>query len=250
MDSSDFRSRFFPEASKAMTPVMLILSVIAIIYGAIICLGQSDLKRLIAYSSVSHMGFVTLGIFALNNQGVEGGILQMINHGVVTGALFLSVGIVYDRTHSRQIADYGGLATTMPIYASFFMVFTLASIGLPSTNGFIGEFLILLGGFTANKLIGILAATGVIIGAAYMLWLYQRAFFMRMNEKIIGLPDMDLRETLTLLPLIVLVFWIGVYPNSFLSFMHVSVEHLLNRVNMGSGLDNINIAKTILEVVR
>ncbi len=245
-----FSLPLFPEASKAMTPVMLILSVIAIIYGAVICLGQTDLKRLIAYSSVSHMGFVTLGIFALNSQGVEGGILQMINHGVVTGALFLSVGIVYDRTHSRQIAHYGGLATIMPIYASFFMVFTLASIGLPSTNGFIGEFLILLGGFTANKLIGVLAATGVIIGAAYMLWLYQRVFFMKINEKIIGLPDMDLRETLTLLPLLILVFWIGVYPNSFLSFMHVSVEHLLNRVNMGSSVDNINIAKTLLEVVR
>ncbi len=244
-----FSLPLFPDASKAMTPVMLILSVIAIIYGAVICLGQTDLKRLIAYSSVSHMGFVTLGIFALNNQGVEGGILQMINHGVVTGALFLSVGIVYDRTHSRQIADYGGLATIMPIYASFFMVFTLASIGLPSTNGFIGEFLILLGAFTANKLIGVLAATGVIIGAAYMLWLYRRVFFMKINEKIIGLPDMDLRETLTLLPLIVLVFWIGVYPNSFLSFMHVSVEHLLNRVNTSGGLE-INIAKTILEVVR
>lgn len=244
-----FSLPLFPDASKAMTPVMLILSVIAIIYGAVICLGQTDLKRLIAYSSVSHMGFVTLGIFALNSQGVEGGILQMVNHGVVTGALFLSVGIIYDRTHSRQIADYGGLATIMPIYASFFMVFTLASIGLPSTNGFIGEFLILLGGFTANKLIGVLAATGVIIGAAYMLWLYQRVFFMKINEKIIGLPDMDLRETLTLLPLIVLVFWIGVYPNSFLSFMHVSVEHLLNRVNTSGGFE-ISIAKTILEVVK
>ncbi len=153
------------------------LSVIGIIYGAVICLAQTDLKRLIAYSSVSHMGFVTLGIFALNTQGLEGGILQMINHGVVTGALFLSVGVVYERTHTRKIADYGGLATIMPIYASFFMVFTLASIGFPATNGFIGEFLILLGGFAANKLAGVLACTGIIIGAGYMLWLYQRVFF-------------------------------------------------------------------------
>ncbi|MBE0427508.1 MAG: NADH-quinone oxidoreductase subunit M [Nitrospirae bacterium] len=244
-----FSLPLFPEASKAMTPVMLILSVIAIIYGAVICLGQTDLKRLIAYSSVSHMGFVTLGIFALNSQGVEGGILQMVNHGVVTGALFLSVGIVYDRTHSRQIADYGGLSTHMPIYAAFFMVFTLASVGFPGTNGFIGEFLVLLGGFTANKLIGVLAATGVILGAAYMLWLYQRVFFMAVNPKVVGLPDMDIRETLTLVPLIVLVFWIGVYPNSFLSFMHASVEHLLERVNMAGSLQEANIAKTIMEGV-
>ncbi len=188
-----FSLPLFPDASVAMTPIMLTLSIIAIIYGAVICLGQTDLKRLIAYSSVSHMGFVTLGIFALNSQGLEGGILQMLNHGVVTGALFLSVGVIYDRTHSRQIADYGGLSTHMPIYASFFMVFTLASIGFPLTNGFIGEFLILLGGFTANKLVGVLAATGVIIGATYMLWLYQKIFFMAVNPKVIGLPDMDVR---------------------------------------------------------
>jgi NADH-quinone oxidoreductase subunit M len=244
-----FSLPLFPEASKAMTPAMLTLSVIAIIYGAVICLAQTDLKRLIAYSSVSHMGFVTLGIFALNIQGLEGGILQMLNHGVVTGALFLSVGIVYDRTHSRQIADYGGLATVMPIYAAFFMVFTLASVGLPGTNGFIGEFLILLGGFAANKLAGVLACTGIIIGAGYMLWLYQKIFFMEINKKIIGLPDMDIRETITLVPLIVLVLWIGIYPNSFLSFMHASVQHLLERVNAG-GVQEVNIAKTILEVVR
>jgi NADH-quinone oxidoreductase subunit M len=244
-----FSIPLFPEAAKVMTPAMLTLSVIAIIYGAVICLGQTDLKRLIAYSSVSHMGFVTLGIFALNSQGLEGGLLQMINHGVVTGALFLSVGIVYDRTHTRMIADYGGLATTMPVYASFFMVFTLASIGLPATNGFIGEFLIILGGFTANRLAGILAATGIIIGAGYMLWLYQRVFFMRMNKKVAGLNDMDIRETITLIPMLILVFWIGVYPTPFLGFMHASIQHLIERVNMSGGQE-INIAKAILEVVR
>jgi NADH-quinone oxidoreductase subunit M len=244
-----FSLPLLPEASKAMTPVMMTLSVIGIIYGAVICLAQTDLKRLIAYSSVSHMGFVTLGIFALNSQGLEGGILQMLNHGVVTGALFLSVGIVYDRTHTRKIADYGGLASTMPIYAAFFMVFTLASIGLPATNGFIGEFLILLGGFTANKLAGVLASTGIIIGAWYMLWLYQRVFFMDINEKVIGLPDMDVRESLTLIPMLLLVFWIGVYPNSFLGFMHVTVQHLLERVNSG-GMQEASVAKTIMEVVR
>ncbi len=244
-----FSLPLFPEASKAMVPVMMTLSVIAIIYGAVICLAQTDLKRLIAYSSVSHMGFVTLGIFALNVQGLEGGILQMLNHGVVTGALFLSVGIVYERTHTRKIADYGGLASVMPIYAAFFMVFTLAAVGLPGTNGFVGEFLILLGGFTANKLAGVLATTGIIVGAGYMLWLYQNVFFVEINKKIVGLPDMDVRETITLIPLILLVLWIGVYPNSFLSFMHVSVDHLLERVNM-AGVQEASVAKTILEVIR
>jgi NADH-quinone oxidoreductase subunit M len=244
-----FSLPLLPEASKAMTPVMMTLSVIGIIYGAVICLAQTDLKRLIAYSSVSHMGFVTLGIFALNSQGLEGGILQMINHGIVTGGLFLSVGIVYDRTHTRKIADYGGLATVMPNYAAFFMVFTLASIGLPATNGFIGEFLILLGGFTANKLAGVVASIGIIIGAGYMLWLYQRVFFMEINKKVFGLMDMDVRETITLIPLVVLVLWIGVYPSSFLGFMHASVQHLIERVNTG-GVPEANLARVIMEVVR
>lgn len=245
-----FSLPLLPEASKAMTPIMLTLSVIGIIYGAVICLAQTDLKRLIAYSSVSHMGFVTLGIFALNTQGLEGGILQMINHGIVTGGLFLSVGVVYEKTHTRKIADYGGLATEMPIYAAFFMVFTLASIGLPGTNGFIGEFLILLGGFAANKLAGVLACTGIIIGAGYMLWLYQRVFFMEVNAKLHGLVDMDIRETLTLLPMMLLVFWIGVYPNSFLSFLHPTVQHLIERLNIPAGMQEVQIAKTILEVIR
>jgi NADH-quinone oxidoreductase subunit M len=228
-----FSIPLFPQAAKAMIVPMLVLSVIAIIYGAIVCLAQTDLKRLIAYSSVSHMGFVTLGIFAMNVQGLEGGILQMVNHGIVTGALFLSVGVIYERTHSREISDYGGVATVLPIYAAFFMVFTLASIGLPGLNGFIGEFLIILGGFTASKWAGVFAATGIIIGAAYMLWLYQRVFFMETNQKVAGLHDMNMREIITLLPMIILIFWIGVYPDTFLSFMHPSVEHLLQRVNSG-----------------
>ncbi|HXX58290.1 MAG TPA: NADH-quinone oxidoreductase subunit M [Thermodesulfovibrionales bacterium] len=226
-----FSIPLFPDAAKAMTAPMLVLSVIAIIYGAVVCLAQTDLKRLIAYSSVSHMGFVTLGIFALNIQGLEGGILQMINHGVITGGLFLSVGIIYDRTHSREIRDYGGLATVLPVYAAFFMVLTLASIGLPGLNGFIGEFLIILGGFTASKWAGVFAATGIIIGAAYMLWLYQRVFFMETNERVLGLSDMDLREVVTLIPMIILIFWIGVYPDSFLSFLHPSVQHLIDRLH-------------------
>ncbi len=230
-----FSMPLFPDATKAMMVPMLALSVIAIIYGAVVCLAQTDLKRLIAYSSVSHMGFVTLGIFALNVQGLEGGILQMLNHGVVTGALFLSVGVIYDRTHSREISDYGGLATVLPVYASFFMVFTLASIGLPGMNGFVGEFLIILGGFTVSKWAGFFAATGIIIGAAYMLWLYQRVFFLETNPKVSGLKDMSAREIVTLLPMIVLIFWIGVYPNTFLSFMHPSIAHLLERVHSSGG---------------
>jgi NADH-quinone oxidoreductase subunit M len=158
---------------------------------------------------------------------VEGGILQMINHGVVTGALFLSVGIVYDRTHSRQIGDYGGLASVMPVYAGFFMLFTLASIGLPGTNGFIGEFLILLGTFKASKLAAAFAATGIIIGAGYMLYLYKRVFFDETNEKIVGLEPMNLREAITLVVMALFVVWIGVYPNAFLKVMHTSVAHLL-----------------------
>ena len=228
-----FSLPLLPDASREMAPIMLALSVVAIIYGGIICLAQTDLKRLIAYSSVSHMGFVTLGIFALNTQGVEGGILQMLNHGIVTGALFLSVGIIYDRTHTRVIADYGGVASVMPIYASLFIVFTFASVGLPATNGFVGEFLILLGGFRASQWAGVLSATGIIIGAGYMLWLYQRVFFMETTPKVAGLQDVTTRELMTLLPMVVLIFWIGIYPNAYLSFMHPSVQHLLERVNGG-----------------
>jgi NADH-quinone oxidoreductase subunit M len=244
-----FSMPILPDASRAMTPVMMALSVIAIIYGGVICLAQTDLKRLIAYSSVSHMGFVTLGIFALNTQGMEGGVLQMINHGIVTGALFLSIGAIYDRTHTRQIADYGGVASAMPTYAALFMVFTLASIGLPSTNGFVGEFLIILGGFSANQWAGVLAATGIIIGAGYMLWLYQRVFFMQTNPKVAGLSDIDGREIIALLPMIIMIFWIGIYPNTFLGFMHESVSHLIERVNAG-GMHGPAVAKNIVEILR
>ncbi|MCX8030991.1 MAG: NADH-quinone oxidoreductase subunit M [Thermodesulfovibrionales bacterium] len=242
-----FSIPLFPQAAKDMAPVMIVLSVIAIIYGAVICLAQTDFKRLIAYSSVSHMGFVTLGIFALNMQGIQGGILQMINHGIVTGALFLSIGIIYERTHTRELANYGGVATAMPVYAAFFMVFTLASIGLPGTNGFIGEFLILLGGFMAWKLMGILACTGIIIGAGYMLWLYQKVFWLEVNPNAHYHEDLNEREFLTLLPLIALVLWIGFYPNTFLSFMEVSVQGLLDRVNVAT---TQQITQNIVEVIK
>jgi NADH-quinone oxidoreductase subunit M len=186
-----FSLPILPDATREMMLPMLILSVIAIVYGAIICLAQTDLKRLIAYSSVSHMGFVTLGLFALNQRGLEGSILQMINHGVITGALFLAIGMIYERTHTREIAAYGGLASTMPIFSGFFLLFTLAAVGLPGTNGFVGEFLILLGGFERLPWTAVCAATGLILGAWYMLWLYQRMFFNEVREEMRGLPELE-----------------------------------------------------------
>ncbi|MBI4843411.1 MAG: NADH-quinone oxidoreductase subunit M [Nitrospirae bacterium] len=231
-----FSIPMFPAAAEFFAPVLLLLSVIAIIYGAFVCFAQKDLKRLIAYSSVSHMGFVTLGIFAFNTQGLEGGILQMLNHGVITGALFLMVGIIYERTHTRQIADYGGFARLVPWYAGIFMVFTLAAIGLPGTNGFIGEFLIILGAFSRQKFFGILAATGIILGAGYMLRLYQKIFFEAPREGLF-VSDIGMREALTLIPLIALVFWMGMFPNVFLGYIHASVQHLMYRyeINLNTG---------------
>jgi NADH-quinone oxidoreductase subunit M len=249
-----FSMPMFPEATKIFMGPILILSIIAIIYGALVCFAQKDFKRLIAYSSVSHMGFVTLGLFAMNTQGVEGGILQMLNHGIVTGALFLMVGIIYERTHTRMIADYGGFAKLVPWYAGFFIILTLASIGLPGTNGFIGEFLIIFGAFKAKKILGVLAATGIILGAGYMLWLYQRIFFENANpdyEPSGHHPVWDLtaREVITMVPLIVFIFWIGFYPNTFLDYMHASVEHLIERVNstVYTGRENL-IANFISEI--
>ncbi len=230
-----FSMPILPQATQAMMIPMIVLSLIGIVYGAIICLAQTDLKRLIAYSSVSHMGFITLGIYSLNSQGVEGGILQMINHGVVTGALFLCIGMVYERTHTRVIKDYGGLASTMPVFGSFFLLFTLAAVGLPATNGFIGEFLILLGSFINRPWAAFFAATGLILGAWYMLWLYQRIFFNPVSKKVVGLPELSTREIITLLPMVGLVFWIGLYPDAMLSFMHVSVTHLIDQVHGSAG---------------
>lgn len=233
-----FSIPMFPDATRFFLLPIFILSVIAIIYGALVCFAQKDLKRLIAYSSVSHMGFVTLGIFALNSQGVEGGILQMINHGIITGALFLMIGMIYERTHTRMIADYGGFAAAVPWYAGFFLIFTLASIGFPSTNGFIGEFLIILGAFKARMLFGVLAATGVILGAGYMLRLYQRIFFEKFKAAH-QLTDIDFREVIILVPLIILVFWIGIYPETFLGYMHPSVEHLIEKFNSSPNGTNL-----------
>lgn len=226
-----FSLPMFPDATVTFAPYILALSLVAIIYGALVTLVQTDLKKLIAYSSVSHMGFVTLGIFALNRQGIEGGIMQMVNHGIITGALFLLIGIIYERTHSREISAYGGIARSVPRYASFFVLFVLASLGLPGLNGFVGEFLVLLGAFQRDRVVGVLAMTGIILAAVYLLWMTQRVLFQEMthpeNEK---LADIDTREFITLLPLAVLVVFLGVYPNPALSVMHASVDQMMAKM--------------------
>ena len=201
----------FPEATIAYLPYICILSVIAIIYGALVAMVQKDIKSLVAFSSVSHMGFVMLGLFALNMQGLEGAVMQMINHGISTGALFLLVGMIYERRHTRMIEDFGGIAKVMPLFTVVFMIVTLSSIGLPLTNGFVGEFLILLGMFKTNYIYATLAATGVILSACYMLWMFQRVFYGEVTkEENKKLLDLNLREKVILLPLIILIFFIGI----------------------------------------
>ena len=225
----------FPNASLSAAWWISVLAIIGIIYGAWVAMVQKDAKRLVAFSSVSHLGFVMLGMFAFTVQGMEGGILQMINHGLSTGALFLVVGMIYERRHTRLISEYGGLSRVMPIYATFFMIFTLSSIGLPGLNGFVGEFLILLGTFVVNQPRAILAATGVIFAAVYMLWMYKRVFFgVVTNPKNLGLPDLNVREVVVLLPLVILIGWIGVYPKPFLERMEPSVVHLIQQVKAKS----------------
>ncbi|MCH8291241.1 NADH-quinone oxidoreductase subunit M [Candidatus Poribacteria bacterium] len=223
----------FPEGVAAYTPLVVTLSVIGIIYGALVAMVQPDLKKLIAYSSVSHLGFVVLGLFALNNQGVQGSILQMINHGLSTGALFLLVGMIYERRHTRMISDFGGLSKQMPIFATFFLIVTLSSIGLPGLNGFIGEFMILLGSFISGEfsiVYAIIATTGVILAAVYMLWMFQRVMFGELdNPKNQVLKDLNLREIVVLIPIVIFIVWIGVYPKPFLSRMEKSVNHVLTQ---------------------
>ncbi len=227
-----FSLPLFPYASHQFVPLIACLALVGIIYGALVALVQEDLKKLVAYSSVSHLGFVMLGIFVFNVQGMEGGILQMINHGLSTGALFLIVGMLYERRHTRLIADYGGLTKKMPMLAIFFLVMTLSSIGLPGLNGFVGEFLVLVGTFKANKLYAVLAATGVILSACYMLWMFQRVMFNKMtNPENKKLKDINKREWAMLLPITILVFWIGIYPKPIISRMDASVNHLLTQVD-------------------
>jgi NADH-quinone oxidoreductase subunit M len=223
-----FAVPLFPVAAIKAIPIISILALIGIIYGALVSMMQIDLKKLVAFSSVSHLGFVMLGLFAFNVQGVQGSVYQMLNHGVSTGALFLIVGMVYERRHTRLIADFGGLATVMPVFATFFMIVALSSIALPGTNGFVGEFLILLGAFKANPVYGALGATGVILAAAYMLWMFQRVMFGAIrHEENRGLKDLNLREIVTLVPIIVLIVWMGVYPQFFFKKMDLSVQRFL-----------------------
>jgi NADH-quinone oxidoreductase subunit M len=234
-----FSLPILPEATRAFVPMMVVLSIVGIVYGALVALAQKDWKRLVAYSSVSHMGLVMLGMFALNPVGITGSIFQQLNHGISTGALFLLVGIVYERRHTREISDYGGLSKVMPVYAAVFMVMTMSSIGLPTLNGFIGEFLILQGVFVANhpflgggKIWAAFAASGIVLGAAYMLYLYQRTMFGKVdNPKNEKLMDLSGREFATFAPLIVLAVWMGLYPKPFLDRLNTSVGRVIARVS-------------------
>lgn len=228
-----FSLPMFPDATVYFTPLMFALSIMAVIYTSLVALVQEDMKKLIAYSSVAHMGFVTVGTFTLTVQGIEGAIYQMLSHGVVSAALFLVVGVVYDRVHSREISVYGGLAERMPVYALTFMLFMLASVGLPGTGGFVGEFLVLVGVFQVNTWVAAFTATGVILGAAYMLYLYRRIVFGKLDkENLMKLADMTPREVAVFAPLIILTLWMGIYPVSFLDMMHASVDNLIQRVDV------------------
>jgi NADH-quinone oxidoreductase subunit M len=227
-----FSLPMLPDATRASVWWVVGLSLIGIVYGALVALAQKDWKRLVAYSSVSHMGMVMLGMFALNPVGLSGSIIQQLNHGISTGALFLIVGIVYERRHTREIAEYGGLSKVMPVYAAIFMVMMMSSIGLPTLNGFIGELLILQGAFTANIWWAVVAASSLVLGAAYMLWLYQRTMFGKIeNPKNEKLADLSPREVATFVPLIVLAVWIGIYPKPFLDRLAPTVTAVIARVN-------------------
>ncbi|HBO91213.1 MAG TPA: NADH-quinone oxidoreductase subunit M [Acidobacteria bacterium] len=235
-----FSLPILPDATVSFVPLIAGLSIVGIIYGALVALSQSDWKRLVAYSSVSHMGLVMLGMFALTPVGITGSIIQQINHGISTGALFLIVGIVYERRHTREISEYGGLSKTMPVYAAVFLIMTMSSIGLPTLNGFIGEILILQGIFVVSKWWAAVAATGIVLGAAYMLWLYQRTMFGTIdNPKNEGLADLNVRELATFVPLIILAVWIGLYPSPFLRRLETSVERVMTRVNADYAPQNV-----------
>ena len=217
-----------PEATQYFAPLIFGLSIVAVIYTSLVALVQEDMKKLIAYSSVAHMGFVTIGAFVMNMQGVQGSIFQMLSHGIVSAALFLCVGVVYDRMHTREIAAYGGLVHRMPRYAFTFMFFTLASVGLPGLSGFVGEFLVLVGTFKANTWVAFLAATGLILGAAYALWLYRKIIFGELTkDSLKAILDMNRREIAVFAPLVLITLWMGIYPNSFLDPMAPAVDKLI-----------------------
>jgi NADH-quinone oxidoreductase subunit M len=231
-----FNLPLFPQSTVYFAPYVSVLAVIGIIYGALVAMIQKDMKKLVAYSSVSHLGFVVLGIFALTPEAVQGAVIQMINHGLSTGALFLLVGVIYERTHTREIAYYGGIAKLVPIYATILMIVSLSSIGLPGLNGFIGEFLILLGSFKSQVLNSywfvIFGATGVIFAAVYLLWMYERVVWGRVtNPKLEGLKDMNTRELVVLIPILIFIVWIGVYPSTFLNVSASATQSILHSVS-------------------
>ncbi len=234
-----FSFPLFPQSAQVFAPYLATLAVIGIIYGALVSMVQTDMKKLVAYSSVSHLGFVVLGICSLNEEGIQGSILQMVNHGLSTGALFLLVGMIYDRRHTREISEFGGIAKVMPLFATILFIVSLSSIGLPGLNGFIGEFLILLGSFSSmyiNKWFAIFAATGVIFAAVYMLWMYQRVVFGNVtNPKNAELTDLSVREILTLVPVMVFIVWIGIYPGTFLKQTATATKQVISLVQRTSG---------------
>jgi len=230
-----FSLGMLPEATAYFTPLIMILSIIAIIYTSLVALAQTDIKKLIAYSSVAHMGIVTIGIFLTNQQGLEGAMMQMISHGIVSAALFLCVGVIYDRMHSRKINFYGGLVNKMPIYSSVFMIFMLGSVGLPGTSGFIGEFLVIVGAFKYSSLIAIGAATGIVLSAVYMLYLYKRIIFGNINnDKLREILDLNLREKIILIPLAFCVILLGVYPNLFIDPMRLSIQVIIENYEIAN----------------
>jgi NADH-quinone oxidoreductase subunit M len=227
-----FSLPMFPEASSTLIWIVFGLSMVAVVYTSLVALVQQDMKKLIAYSSVAHMAFVTIGLFSFNRQGIEGGLVVMLAHGLVSGALFLCVGVVYDRMHTREISQYGGLANNMPKYALFFMLFTMASVGLPGTANFVGEFLALIGAYQANSWVAAVATTGIILGAAYMLYLYWRmAYGAARTPEAAAMPDLNAREWLMLAPLAAATLWMGVYPESFMAPMRADVQVLLERID-------------------
>lgn len=227
----------FPNAALELAPLISILAIIGIIYGAWVAMVQPDIKKLVAYSSVSHLGFVMLGIFTFTHQGLQGGLIQMVNHGLSTGALFLLVGMIYERRHTRLISDFGGLARQVPVFTTFFMIITLSSIGLPGLNGFVGEFLILLGTFLTNRVYAALAATGVIFAAVYMLWMFERVMFGKItHEENARLQDLTRREVTVLVPVVIFVVMIGLWANPFLKKMETSVDYLLRSVQQRAAL--------------
>src|SRR6266481_2517885 len=231
-----FSLPILPDGTKYFVPMMITLSIIAIVYGALVAMMQPDMKKLVAYSSVSHMGFVTLGMFALNPNGLNGSVIQQINHGISTGALFLIVGIIYERRHTREISQFGGISNVMPVYAIVFLIMTMSSIGLPLLNGFIGEFTIMMGALQENLWWAVAGGSGIVLGAAYMLWLYQRTMFGKIenpaNEKLL---DMNMRELATLVPLIIVAFWIGLYPAPFFRALDKPVVKLVEKVGHFQG---------------